>query len=222
MTESQQSGFFTNLSIARKITLIIASLGLLFTLSVSIILIQTSQIKETMNRTAHLRIPTVLSSKEVVSQVKGGLAAMRGFLLTANPAMEKQREESWKLIEAEQAKIDSLSKNWTDQRNTDAWAEVKTLLSELKGVQDRLSEGYDLSKISTAPAELAREAVPRANRIMLLLEGNLENPHDNVIARQTVLLEKDSEDTLRRVSLIFLLSFVTVGITVLGIFIAYM
>jgi methyl-accepting chemotaxis protein len=183
--------FFTHFSIVKKITSIIGFLILMALAGMAFVLVKTTYIHNAATRITETRMPTVVASMEVVSQVKGGLAAMRGYLLTAAPAFEQDREGSWKRIAGLEKQIDQLAQGWTLEKNIKAWAEVKGTLAELETVQNKIAANYDISKREEAGKELLQEAAPRAKRIMALLEGTSENPEDGVIDRQINLMTTD-------------------------------
>jgi methyl-accepting chemotaxis protein len=193
-SSQEEHNFFSHLSISRKIISIIGTLVLLLLCGIIFMMIKMSHIRNVSERLITVRAPTVVASMEVVSQVKGSLSAMRGYLLTANPQFAQDREKSWEKVAALEGQVDQLAKTWTLEKNIAAWAEIKTNLSELKEVQDRISANYNISKRETAANALSKEAVPHVRRIMELFEGPEENPADGVIDRQIKLLETDGMD----------------------------
>jgi len=194
ISSQEKHNFFTHFSISKKIMSIIGAIILALLGGVLFIMMEMTHIQNISERMAKVRVPTVVASMEVVSQVKGSLAAMRGYLLTVNPQMEQDREKSWAKIADLKERIDHLAKDWTLEKNITAWAEIKTKLSELKEVQEKIADGYDISKNEEAVGTLSKEAVPRVRRIMELLEGPEENPADGVIDRQVKLMEVDGDE----------------------------
>jgi len=220
----ENHNFFAHLSISKKIMSIVGALVLALLGGVFFILMGMAHIRDVSGRMTTVRVPTVVASMEVVSQVKGGLAAMRGYLLTANPQFAQDREKSWEKVAALREKVDQLAKSWTLEKNIAAWAEIKTKLSELKEVQDGISANYNTSKSEEAVNALSKEAVPRVRRIMELLEGPEENPGDGVIDRQVKLMDADGTEVnesivrIRVVSIILVILCFAAG--VIGLLVA--
>ncbi|MFO1189305.1 MAG: methyl-accepting chemotaxis protein [Alphaproteobacteria bacterium] len=116
-------------------------------------------------RMAEVRIPVAMTSTEIVSDVYETLAALRGYLLTGNPAMKTDRQAIWAELDRKQEKFDSLAERFTDPQNTETWAEVKSILKEFRTAQDSSEAVAFTQDASPATKILVTEAMPRADRL---------------------------------------------------------
>jgi methyl-accepting chemotaxis protein len=119
-----------------------------------------------MQRAIEVRTPTALAGSELVGNLYASLAALRGYLLTSNPAQQKARTGAWKDIDALRAEVDRLSQNWTSDENRRKWAEARTLLDELRTAQDRVEKIAHTPEEQPAAHILATEAAPVAASIL--------------------------------------------------------
>ncbi|GIK98279.1 MAG: methyl-accepting chemotaxis protein [Alphaproteobacteria bacterium] len=107
-----------------------------------------------------VRVPTAMSGEDVVAKLYGSLAALRGWMLTADPKFKEERAALWSEIDADRARIEELSEGWTDEANKLAWAETKSILDEFRTVQANIEEIANSEDALPATKIFVGEAAP--------------------------------------------------------------
>ena len=110
-----------------------AALCLVLAGTVGITVIKVGVVDSANDRIVDVRVPTAIAGTDLVAEVNGSLAALRGYMLTGSPAMKQSRTAAWAHIGALRAQIDKLSATWTDAGNKQRWAELKKLFDEFAG-----------------------------------------------------------------------------------------
>jgi len=170
--------------------------------SAVITLIEVRDIKSRTERMDILRIPTSAASLSLVSDINGSLAALRGWMLTGNPAFKTERAAVWKSIELLRGDIDRLSATWTNPDNVSAWSDFKTILGEFSAAQDQVEaisgspDQYPATKILLEEAApLAAQMVAAITRI-IDLEGTLPPTGDQHQRKLLLGMAADVRGTL--------------------------
>ncbi|MGJ5182073.1 HAMP domain-containing methyl-accepting chemotaxis protein [Bradyrhizobium oligotrophicum] len=146
-----------------------------------------------------LRSPVAIGSMQLVANLHATLAALRGYLLTGDPAMKQRRGKTWTELEQSIQDFDRLADKLKLPANRALWAEAKPLLAEFRAAQDKAEavaftpEAYPATKllgaeasplIATMFAEITRmideentlEASPERKRLLKTMadvRGNL-------------------------------------------------
>ncbi|WP_448191518.1 methyl-accepting chemotaxis protein [Azospirillum sp. sgz301742] len=212
--------WYNDLRIGRRLLIGFAAVIALLVINVGAALVMASGGKQMAGRIADVRMPTALASDGIYANLTGSLAAMRGFLLTANPALRAERAEAWVEVDRLRAEMDRLSTTWTSEANKRAWAEVKPLLDELRKAQDAAEAAAVAGDRERSIKILAEEALPRAARLKLLLDGGKDaagQPVDGITDRQRMLLEADAHGMADAANRLMLMQ---AGMLVLGLAIA--
>ncbi|MCC7166216.1 MAG: HAMP domain-containing protein [Rhodospirillales bacterium] len=110
--------------------------------------------------------------------------------------MRTDRADAWKEIGLLSTEMDKFAAKFTNPKNKELWDEVKKVLGELKGVQDR-AETTQATSPEDARKILAGEALPRVNRLFTILEG--EKGADGrrsggMVDNQKLMLKQDARD----------------------------
>ncbi|MBT5049128.1 MAG: methyl-accepting chemotaxis protein, partial [Rhodospirillaceae bacterium] len=74
---------------------------------------EISGVAKINQRIVDLRVPTSAASLGMVNGLNASLAALRGFMITGNPAFKQQRAAIWSDIDGIKANMDKLSSHWT-------------------------------------------------------------------------------------------------------------
>jgi len=158
-------------------------LVLLLTAVVGTTVWKTSAIKRSTARIVELRMPTAHASAEMINNINGSLAALRGYMLTGDPKFKNDRAIVWKNIVRTQARLEKLSKKWTNPDNVEKWQNFKKILSDFKLAQ------VDVEKVANSKAEqpakliMVNEAAPLAQKVLYsitwIINNELENARKN-------------------------------------------
>jgi len=141
-------------------------------------------------RMVEVRVPTAMSGADLVGKLYGSLAALRGWMLTGNPAFKTERASIWKSIDAGRERIDALAKNWTDPRNKADWDAAKTLLDEFRAAQAKVEAIANTPEALPATKILLTEAAPLGATIIESITAmiNAEASEPVSAERKTLLL----------------------------------
>ncbi|GIK98439.1 MAG: methyl-accepting chemotaxis protein [Alphaproteobacteria bacterium] len=114
------------------------------------------------DRMIAVRVPTALSSADMVGKIYGSLAALRGWMLTGDADFKAERAAIWTDIDAQRAAFDQLSETWTDAQNRADWGEAKAVLEEFRVAQTRVENIANTTEELPATKILAEQAEPLA------------------------------------------------------------
>lgn len=154
-----------NLHIRGRLVAGFAAVSAILAVAVGYTIQGVSTIKTETHRMADLRVPVALTSTEIVANLDASLATLRGYLLTGNPQFKSEREAVWADLDRRQATFDALAVNFTDPRNKETWAEVKSILAEFRAAQSVVESVAFTPDANPATKILLAEAMPRADRV---------------------------------------------------------
>ena len=135
---------------------------LLLAVSISSTLLLVKSTKENTNRIVHLRVPTALASSDMSKNIYASLAALRSWMLTGKVNFKVQRAQVWEDIDRTSAKMDELSKNWTNPDNVNRWSDFKEILHQFSAAQDKVEGIANSPNQRPATNILLTEAAPHA------------------------------------------------------------
>jgi len=131
-------------------------------------------------RMVDVRMPTAMTGADLVGKIYGSLAALRGWMLTGNPAFKEERAAIWKGIDAERSRLDSLAAGWTDPQNQAAWEEAKAILDEFYAAQAKVEAVANTMEEQPATKILVEDAAPLAGviveRITAMIDAEASQP----------------------------------------------
>lgn len=100
---------FSDFKIATRLTAGFGLVVLVLLIAVGVTQFNLKSISGRQDRIVNGRVPTAAASAKMVNDINESLAALRGFMITGNPAFKRQREIVWADIAAVSADIDRLS-----------------------------------------------------------------------------------------------------------------
>ncbi len=104
-------------------------------------------ISKTSNLIIDLRVPTSAASSALVNDINASLASLRGWMLTGNSGFKTERTAVWRNIDTVSEDMNRLSVNWTNPDNVRVWEEMKVVIEEFRGAQERVEN------IANTPAQ---------------------------------------------------------------------
>ena len=152
-----------NLNVGGRIYAGFSAVILILVLTVGTSMFQASKIYEESYRIVELRVPTSNASQSILNNINESLAALRGWMITGNPAFKQQRAEIWAEIEATQLEMDVLSEIWINPETVKVWNDFKVTLSEFKVAQQKTEDIAGSIDEQPASKILIQEAAPLAN-----------------------------------------------------------
>jgi methyl-accepting chemotaxis protein len=120
-----------------------------------------NDVSKTVDRMVELRTPVAVQSTQLVGNLYSTLATLRGYLLVGNPRGKDDRAAMWTELDRTRAEFDKMAAQFTDAENKRRWAEVKTLLTQFRGVQDRVEATAFTPDAYPATKILLEQAAPR-------------------------------------------------------------
>jgi methyl-accepting chemotaxis protein len=122
-----------------------------------------SGVSVTVNRMVELRTPVAVQSTQLVGNLYSTLATLRGYLLAGNPRGKDDRAAMWTELDRTRATLDKMAEQFTDPENKRKWAEVKGLIDQFRGVQDRVEATAFTPDAFPATKLLLEQAAPRVS-----------------------------------------------------------
>jgi len=151
-----------SLKIRTRLILGFSAIVLILATAVGFTINQIGHVEEGMTRIVKLRVPTAAASSGMVSDINLSLAALRGWMLTGNPAFKVERAAAWHNIDGSRSEMDELSKTWTNPDNVKKWQEFKGILAEFLTAQKEIEAVANSPEQYPATTILLKQAAPRA------------------------------------------------------------
>ena len=172
---------FENMKIATKISL---GFGLIIVLLVSLVTVTIVEVKKTNeinNKVLNLRVPTAISSLEMINGMNHSLAALRGWIILGKDKFKNERDIAWsKEIEPALSKMTKFSQNWTNPTNIERLKKIKSHVQDFKKYQKEIEDiAHDINN-RPALKILLTDAAPQASvlisNITTIIDLELKQP----------------------------------------------
>jgi len=163
-------------------------------MAVGFSIFEVRDVSVTTERMIGLRTPVALTSTELVGNLYSTLATLRGYLLTGNPQGKADRAAMWQELQANVDKFDKMASRFTDDRNKQDWADVKTILGEFRDAQNKAEAIAFTPEAFPATLLLITEAAPRASKIGDELTKMIDEEVDQPATAERKLLLKNLAD----------------------------
>ncbi|WP_426414930.1 methyl-accepting chemotaxis protein [Aestuariirhabdus sp. LZHN29] len=133
------------LTLSRKLGLGFSSIILLMVLTAIIVLQSISSINRSEQQLTSVRFPTVLASKDLLNNINGSIAALRGYMLLGSEIEKGEehkrlRQESLAGIDDALTRLQTLSSQWQDQATLEGMEKVVAQLEGFKQSQQAIEE----------------------------------------------------------------------------------
>jgi methyl-accepting chemotaxis protein len=151
-------------------------------------------VADNTDRMAKLRVPVAITATEMVGNLYSTLATLRGYLLTGNAQGKADRQAMWSELDQNAAKFDALAAKFTDERNKQAWAEIKTVLKEFRTAQDKAESVAFTPDAFPATKLLLTEAAPRAGVVAAEVTKMIDDEGKQPATPERKMLLKDLAD----------------------------
>ena len=159
------------------------------------VLSRMGSVEAEIDRIAHLRVPTSISSARMANDINASLAALRGWMLTGESSFKAERAAIWRDIDAVSADMDRLSARWTDPDTVARWKAVKATLDAFRAAQRRVEDRAHGAGERPATTLPFIEAAPHAARLLDDLLGPRQadgSRSGGMVAGQRLLLAEET------------------------------
>ena len=111
-----------------------------------------------------LRVPTAMSSIEMINGMNHSLAALRGWIILGKDKFKNERNIAWSdEIEPSLAQMTEFSKNWTNPENVVRLEKITAYIKEFKIYQKEIEDiAHDINN-RPALKILLKEAAPQSS-----------------------------------------------------------
>ena len=170
-----------NMKIGTKITLGFTLISALLISMVTITIIKVNSTTKINNKVINLRVPTAMSSIEMINGMNHSLAALRGWIILGKDRFKDERNIAWtKEIEVSLKTMTKFSKNWTNPQNVERLNKITSYLNDFKKYQKEIED--IAHKVENQPALkiLFKDAAPQADilisNITKIIDLELQQP----------------------------------------------
>jgi len=136
-----------------------------------------------------VRAPAAMASLKLSVASVSSANALRGYIITHDPAMRAVWSRQWSRIDELTAEMNGLSSKFTSDENKAAWTELSETLPRLKAAQAAAFQVADSGDATAAAQALKVQVLPLFNRTQALLGG--EKGDGGLAGRQSQLLSSD-------------------------------
>ncbi len=109
-----------------------------------------------------VELPTAHASQELAREIHASLAALRGWMLTGDPAFKRAREAAWKSIDARLAELGRLRDSWRDERDRRDLGTFRDILAQFRKAQAQVEAVANTPDEQPARRMLVEQAAPLA------------------------------------------------------------
>ena len=152
----------TSIGVGKKIAGGFAIMAMIMVVTVIIAISRIDDSQVVNDRVFDLRTPTVLASTNMLVGVQYSLAALRGYMILGADKFKQGRTEAWENMDAEYAKLQKFSKNWTNPGNVKRLEEMGDSLGKFKQAQAEIEAISGTIDNTPATKILVQDAAPRA------------------------------------------------------------
>ncbi|MEJ0070277.1 MAG: MCP four helix bundle domain-containing protein, partial [Pseudomonadota bacterium] len=160
--------------IGKRLMLGFAAVLLVILVSVGFSVVAVSRITDINQRIVHLRNPAYINSADISAEVTANVAAIRGYMLTGNPALKTERVASWTDIAGLQATLDRLAPQLSSAEDRQRWERARGGLNVLRTAQDKIEALAHTPDAEPATKLFNETMAPRAAEMIAALTAMIE------------------------------------------------
>jgi len=170
-----------NLKIGTKISLGFTIITLLLVILVLTTIMQVNKSSDVTTKVLKLRVPTAMSSLEMINGMNHSLAALRGYIILGKDKFKDERGAAWSQeIEPALAKMTKFSQNWTNPENIQRLEKITLAINDFKRYQKEIENIAHHIDNQPALKILFNDAAPQANilidNITKIIDIELQQP----------------------------------------------
>jgi methyl-accepting chemotaxis protein len=185
-----------------------AILGVL-AVTVGVVSLKAASARATAAEVASLRAPASVASLKLANATVASANALRGYILTHDPAQRDQWRAQWRRIDQLANTMDGLSGQFTSAQNRAAWQQVRETLATFRSAQSAVLDSADTVDTATAATALRTTVVPKFNQLEVLLVG--ADGNTGLAGRQATMLTSDIASSNNQISEINALLLIVLG-----------
>jgi len=169
-----RGNWFSNLKLMHKIMLVLAVLLTPMAVSVIYSMQQVASADKKLDHVIDQRLPTVLHLATMAFELADSKGALHGYMISGDASFRESRASSWKSLEEARLAYREEAKTFTNQVNRERWAELDTLLTELRTIQDKVEASIPSGSRATDEhvKQLNQTLGPKARRAIEIIEGD--------------------------------------------------
>jgi len=155
---------FKNMKIGTKIGFGFGIITVVLLFVIFITIFKVSNSKKINDKVLKLRVPTAMSSIEMINGMNHSLAALRGWIILGKNKFKIERKISWeKEIEPSLNNMEKFSKKWTNPENIKRLKKIKQYLKDFKQYQKEIEDIAHTVDNKPALKILFTQAAPQAS-----------------------------------------------------------
>jgi len=178
------------MNIRQRLILGFSAICIILIAAVFSTLIKTASIDQITEEIVEVRMPSADTSSQMVNHINASLAALRGWLLTADDGFKDDRIAIWEEIHNTTAKMDSLSTQWQGEESLAIWSQAKRLLQKFEITQKQVEKiGHTLEE-KPANKILIEQASPAIDKMFSRISQmiDIENTYVPDSVKKTSIL----------------------------------
>ena len=195
MPQAKAGNWFSNLKLVNKIVLVMFALLAPIAGSTIYSIRQVAQVDQKIDHVIVQRLPTVLNLYAMAFELADSIGAMRGYMLSGETSYKEARALSWKSLNEARIVYREEAKIFTNETNKVRWAELDTLLSEIKTLQDQMEASITVgSRANDQQVRILTQTMgPKARRATEIIKGDGKGD-EGQSKRQVDLLTKETSE----------------------------
>ena len=166
MVNSATKKDITRMSIRTRLAIGYASIFSVLVVSVATTLWSVSTVEDDIKVMIEDRVPTAIMGTELAGDVSASLAALRGWMLTADPAFKQERVVVWDRIQLNLQRIENAAKNWESVEERQTWQDINSALENYHETQSVVESVAHSDTDLPATTLLNKEATPLTDSML--------------------------------------------------------
>jgi methyl-accepting chemotaxis protein len=159
--------------------------------------VKTHDAEQKASLVVELRAPAATASLKLSAKTLASANALRGFMITHDPAMKAQWAAQWDQIDKLTTTLDELSVQFTSAENRAAWTELRETLPKFRAAQASVFDLAATSEPAVAAGALRTEVLPLFTKIQTLLVG--VDGNSGLANRQNRMMISELQDASREI-----------------------